>query len=50
MQIDQKNSQDELKRTIANISHDLRTPLTSILGYIQMLKNNNLTVEKRANT
>lgn len=26
----------ELKQTVANMSHDLRTPLTSILGYIQM--------------
>jgi signal transduction histidine kinase len=28
----------DLKRAITNISHDLRTPLTSALGYIQMLK------------
>lgn len=28
--------ENELKQTIANMSHDLRTPLTSILGYIQM--------------
>jgi len=28
----------DLKRAITNISHDLRTPLTSALGYLQMLK------------
>lgn len=47
LQIKEKNSQDELKRTIANISHDLRTPLTSILGYIHMLKNSRLEESKK---
>ncbi|MFD1385968.1 sensor histidine kinase [Oceanobacillus oncorhynchi subsp. oncorhynchi] len=28
--------EDEQRQAIANMSHDLRTPLTSILGYIQM--------------
>lgn len=32
----QINIEEEMKRAIANISHDIRTPLTSILGYIQM--------------
>ena len=29
----------QLKDSIANLSHDLRTPLTSISGYLQLLRN-----------
>ena len=29
----------ELKEAVTNISHDLRTPLTSILGYSELLQN-----------
>ncbi len=29
----------ELKEAITNISHDLRTPLTSIIGYLDLLEN-----------
>ena len=32
---------------IANVSHDLRTPLTSILGYGELLEKENLTPEGR---
>ncbi len=38
----------QLERTknelITNVSHDLRTPLTSIIGYIDLLKEGNTTV------
>ena len=37
------------KRVISNISHDLRTPLTSLLGYLEMLqKDATLTEEEKA--
>lgn len=35
------------KQTITNVSHDLRTPLTSISGYLKMLQNKDLDEEKR---
>ncbi|WP_312030840.1 MULTISPECIES: sensor histidine kinase [Bacillaceae] len=37
----------EQKQAIANISHDLRTPLTSILGYIQMAEEDDVTAAER---
>src|SRR5690625_7687214 len=41
------NFEDEHKRAIANISHDLRTPLTSIVGYIQMAKKEDIPPDER---
>jgi len=42
-----RRKEQELRRQIANVSHDLRTPLTSILGYLQLLEGENLPPEKR---
>lgn len=36
-----------LRQQIANVSHDLRTPLTSILGYLQLLEGEELGEEER---
>ena len=36
-----KTYEEDRKKMISNISHDFRTPLTSMLGYIEMLKNDN---------
>ncbi|MGI5973480.1 MAG: sensor histidine kinase [Oscillospiraceae bacterium] len=36
-----------LRQQIANVSHDLRTPLTSILGYLQLLESETLSEEQR---
>lgn len=34
---------------ISNVSHDLRTPLTSIINYTEFLKNKNISEEEREN-
>lgn len=41
-------AQHEFKEEITSISHDLRTPLTSIAGYVQMLEAENVSAEKKA--
>lgn len=44
---EKRRTENELKQAITNISHDIRTPMTSILGYIQLLESTNLTLEQR---
>lgn len=34
---DNKRSEESRKKMISNISHDLRTPLTSMLGYLELI-------------
>ncbi|NMF07206.1 sensor histidine kinase [Clostridium beijerinckii] len=40
------NFENTLKQGIANMSHDLRTPLTSIIGYIKLLENDDINREE----
>lgn len=42
-----KNGNQELKSSITNISHDLRTPLTAIRGYLDLMDNKNLTIKQK---
>lgn len=44
---DFRSREQALRRQIANVSHDLRTPLTSILGYLQLLEGPDVSEEQR---
>ena len=44
LSLEQKNN--SLKKEITNITHDLRTPLTSALGYIDLVLKSNLSKEE----
>ena len=45
---DKIRTEADLKTAITNISHDLRTPLTSALGYLQMLESAGLDEKMKA--
>lgn len=41
------NRERELRAQIENISHDLRTPLTALIGYLELLDEDGLSAENR---
>ncbi len=47
LRIEVLRDEQKLKDSIANISHDLRTPLTSIMGYLQLLEKSELSEKQR---
>lgn len=36
----ERNAEKQKKDLIANVAHDLRTPLTTVVGYLELIKNN----------
>ncbi|TFE00686.1 sensor histidine kinase [Jeotgalibacillus salarius] len=45
---EKRASENELKQAISHISHDIRTPMTSIMGYIQFLESDAISEEMKA--
>ena len=46
-EIKYNNKNLQQRQEIANISHDLRTPLTSVIGYLQLLQDEDLPLAQR---
>lgn len=46
--IEEEKAAERLKtELITNVSHDLRTPLTSLIGYMQLAANDNIRIEEK---
>lgn len=47
LELEYKNGNQDLKLSITNISHDLRTPLTAIRGYLDLIDVKDLTKKQK---
>ena len=41
--VEKKKIEEDLRASISNMSHDLRTPLTSIMGYMQLVRSSRIS-------
>ncbi|QTM98429.1 sensor histidine kinase [Sediminibacillus dalangtanensis] len=44
---DKRKTENELKQAVSYISHDIRTPMTTISGYLQFLESDQLSAEEK---
>ena len=47
IEIQHCNKEKRIKTTITNVSHDMKTPLTAILGYINLINSNQISDEDK---
>ena len=47
LELQYKNGNQELEKIVTNISHDIRTPLTAIKGYLSLLEKEKLSSKER---
>lgn len=47
LELEYKQGNKKLQSFITNISHDLRTPLTTVRGYVDLLKEENLNIKQQ---
>ncbi len=47
LEIEYNHKNESLKKMITNISHDLRTPLTAALGYINLIKEEKISMKEK---
>lgn len=47
IELEYNNKNDSLMKMMTNISHDLRTPLTSALGYVDLILNSNISEQEK---
>lgn len=46
-EIQMHSKTEELKQMITNVTHDIRTPLTSAIGYLELIQNNDLENDQK---